>query len=255
MQTNRKLNIALLWLVFVLPVFFGNASLRAEEQSLEAVKDSAVNWVNQVRTEQGIQTLAIDSKLNEIAETHSKKMAANDLLSENDPVSGTPFERIRSSGLTDVNNLVVVAKAPDWDQLRDQLESQENLEKIISPEMTRMGVGIVSGPNGNLWLTIHMIERAITFTQFTLSQSNTVPARHSITIRGNTLYKKIRVLMVPPEGIEQKLALEHVVIPDANGDFEITLSFGISTGNFSLNFSVLQANKYKLMNSFSMDVR
>ncbi len=253
MLASRKLK-TVLWLIFVLTMFGTQAGFHADDQSPDTEIDTVLTWINHVRTQNNIKTLAIDPKLNKVALAHSRNMADHDLLAESGPVLDTPFKRIRSAGLTDINNLVVVAQAPDRNLLHGQLESQENLEKILSPEMTNAGIGAVSGPKGNLWLTIHMTERAITFTRFSLSQSNATPAKRSITIRGNTAYKKLKILMVPPEDIMQDLDLEHIVVPDSNGDFEITLSFGVSTGSFGFEFSVSEEGEYKIKNSFSMNI-
>ena len=253
MLANRKIKTAL-WLVIILAILGSHTISYADEQSPDAGIDAIAAWINQVRSQNNLQAIIIDSKLNKIAAAHSRNMADNDLLGVNDTVSGTPFERIGSAGLTDINNLVVVARASDPGLLLEQLESQESLEKILSPEMTHAGVGIESDPENNLWLTIHMTERAISFTRFRLSQSNAVPAKRSITIRGNTAYKRIKVIMFPPEGIMQDLDLEHITVPGSNGDFEIALSFGISTGCFEFEFYVLKEGEYKLKNSFSMDV-
>ncbi|MGD9157980.1 MAG: hypothetical protein PVG39_06210, partial [Desulfobacteraceae bacterium] len=166
----------------------------------------------------------------------------------------TPLERMQSSGLTDINNLVAVVKAKTIDLLPEQLESPENLSKIMSPEMTYAGIGIKEDSTGDLWLTIHMIERAITFSQFTLSQSNTTPVSRSITINGNTQYKKVRIILVPPEKSNPDLAVDRIIVPDSNNDFEITLTFGTATGSFDFEFYVRKDGVYKLKNFFTMGI-
>lgn len=242
------------WLALVLIIFFGHASVYGGEKLPENTVDTALTWINQVRTRKGFKTLSVDPRLDTVAKKHSEQMAEHSLLSASDPALGTPFERVRSAGLTDTNNLVVVAHAKNWELLKEQLESSENLSKILSPEMTTVGAGIKQDSTGGIWLTIHMSERAITFTRFTISQLSTVPAARSITIKGNTQYKKIKVMLVPPEGSNPDLAVDHVIVPDSNGDFKITLSFGNATGSFSFEFYVQKDGVYELKNSFSMDI-
>jgi hypothetical protein len=99
-----------------------------------------------------------------------------------------------------------------------------------------------------------MTERAITFTQYNLTQSNTMPVRRSITIKGNTPYKKIEVTLIPPDSLNPDLSADRIIDPDANGDFEITLTFGIATGIFDFEFYVQENGEYKLTNFISISI-
>ncbi len=251
MLIPHKFKIGFFCLIFAFIMFSGYSRLFGSEQP---PIDEVWTWVNQVRAQGQLEILYVDPQLNSVAETHSEQMAANNLLSDSNPELGTPYERIRLSGLTDINNLVAVAHAKNMDLLLKQLESPENLSKILSPEMTHGGVAVFQGSTGDLWLSIHLSERSITFTQFTLSQSNDVPASRSITISGNTLYEKIKLTVVPPEGSNPALAVDRIIFPDSGSNFEITYFFGTTTGNFSFEFSVQKDGVYILKNLFSMGV-
>ncbi|MBN2418394.1 MAG: CAP domain-containing protein [Deltaproteobacteria bacterium] len=216
------------------------------------IVDTAFAWVNQARMSEGLEALSMDPKLNRVAESLSQKMAELNILSDNDPALGAPFERMQSSGLTDINNIVAVAKAKTPDLLRRQVESAPNLLKILSPEMTHAGIGIKQDLNGHIWLTVHMTERAIALSQFTLSQSNTIPVTHSITVKGKSPYKKIEAVLVPPENTHQGLEKDHIIVPDSNGDFEVTLDFGTATGRFEVEFYVEKDGVFRLKNFFSI---
>lgn len=222
------------------------------------LNDNIVNttsiWINQYRAQNGIGKLIIDQRLSGIAETHSVKMAELDLLSDSGTALGMPFERVKSSGLTDANNLVAVAKAKNFDLLRDQLESSENHSKILSPEMTHMGIGVKQDSTGEFWLTIHMAERAISFTQFILGQSYTEDAQRSILIKGNSSYKKIKVILTSTDTLNPDANIDHIIIPQPNGDFEVTLGFGEETGSCKFEFYVEKDGVYKLKNIFNMNI-
>lgn len=224
------------------------------QQSEKNIIDTTSAWINKCSSQKGIEALIIDQKLNSIAETHSNKMAELSVLSDSSKELGTPFERIKSAGLTDVNNLVVVAREKNIDLLQDQLKSPENLLKILSPDLTHMGIGVKQDSGGEFWLTIHMSERAITFNEFILSQSYTEDARRSITIRGNSPYKKIKVILVSPEGLNPKVDAERVITPQGNGDLEITFNFGEATGSFNFEFYVEKDSAYRLTNFFNMNI-
>ena len=138
----RKFKVISFWLPFALILLTLNAAPYGGQEMSDNIADMALTWVNQVRTQEGLEKLTIDPGLNRIAETHSENMAEHNMLSDSNPTLGTPFDRIKSSGLTDTNNLVAVAQAKTWDLLRQQLESRENISKILSPEMTHAGIGI-----------------------------------------------------------------------------------------------------------------
>ena len=144
------------------------------------------------------------------------------------------------------------SKAKTWNLILEQLESSENLSKILFPEMTHAGIGIEQDMTGDLWLTIHMTERIITFTQFTLNQSNTTPAERSITIKGNTSHKKVEISLVPPENSNPDLAVNRIITSDSNGNFEITLTLGTTTGNFDFEFYIEKDGVCKLKNFFTL---
>ncbi|MBN1907788.1 MAG: CAP domain-containing protein [Deltaproteobacteria bacterium] len=224
------------------------------QQIPDNIVDTVLTSINQIRSQNGLEILIVDQKLNMVAEAHSIKMAELDILSESNTALGTPFERIKSAGLTDVNNLVVVSSAKNIDLLRNQLESPENLLKILSPEMTNMGIGVKQDSAGEFWLTIHMSERAITFSEFTLSQSYTEDARRSITIKGNSSYGKIKVVFASTETLNPKVDVDQIIRPQPNGDFEVTLKFGEATGSFYFEFYVEKDGVYKLMNFFNISI-
>ncbi|GEM_PF-2857248 len=246
---KRYLNIPLLFIMLYLCVMPCEG-----QQSEKNIIDTTSTWINQRRSQKGIEALIIDQKLNSIAETHSNKMAELAVLSDSSKELGTPFERIKSAGLTDVNNLVVVAREKNIDLLQDQLQSPENLLKILSPDMTHIGIGVKKDSGGEFWLTIHMSERAISFNEFILSQSYTEDARRSITIKGNSPYKKIKLILASARGLDPKVDAERVITPQSNGDLEITLNFGEATGNFNFEFYVEKDSAYRLTNFFNMNI-
>lgn len=253
MFTHRNFNMKFFQTVLVLIIFSGYATLCRGQQLPDNIVDTTLKWINQARAREGLKIISIDPRLNKIAKTHSKNMIEHNLLSDSNPALGTPFERIQSSGLTDTGNLVAVARAKTLKLLLEQLEAPENLAKILSREMTHAGIGIEKDSNGDLWLTVHMTERAITFTQFTLSQSNTTPATRSITIKGNTRYKKVEVVLIPPEDSNPDLAVDRIIVPNSSGDFETALTFETETGIFEFEFYVQKDGTYKLKNFFTMD--
>ncbi len=252
MKMFRRLYMYSFWLPFVLIIFSGNVSLYAEQEVPENIADTVTAWINNTRSLKGLEKLSVDPRLNRAAVSHSEKMSEYNILSDSGSDLGTPLDRLKSLGLTDINSLVAVAKAETPELLLKQLESPENISKILSSEMTNMGVGVKRDTNGGLWLTVHMTERAVAFTQFTLSKTDTDPAGHSITVKGNTPYNKIEVVLIPLDKTNPDLAVDRVITPDANRCFEVTLYLGTETGSFDFEFYVEKDGGYQLKNIFSL---
>jgi hypothetical protein len=241
--------------VFILLIMFYVHAMPCEGQQVpDNFVDKTLTWINQYRSQKDIEKLIIDQKLNRIAEEHSVKMAELGVLSDSSMELGTPFERIKASGLTYANNLVAVAKAKNLDLLRPQLESSLNLLKILSSEMTHVGIGVKQDSTGEFWLTIHMSEHAITFTQFIISQSDMEDAHRSIAIKGNTTYEKIKVILASPGTLNPEVNVDHIIVPESDGDFEITLNLSAITGSCDFEFYVQKDGVYKLTNFFNMNI-
>ena len=254
MPIFKKNKMSFLWLALITVMFFGNVMVYGEQQLSDDIAGKTLELINLNRVSAGFKTLSVDPRLNKIAEKHVENMAENNTLAGSNAALETPFEKLRSSGLTDINNLIVVARAETFDLLKEQLESEVNLSKLLSSEMTHVGIGVTLDSAGELWLAIYMTERAITLTHFTLSQSDTNPVSHSITIKGNTAYKNIRLVLVPPEDLKTNLVADRILHPDSNGNFETDLNLGTMTGSFDFEFYVEINGVYKLKNFFNMGI-
>nr|WP_320012397.1 CAP domain-containing protein [uncultured Desulfobulbus sp.] len=238
------------WLAFF--VFLGLGNVQAQESQQE-LADKVYTWVNQQREGNSLSTLEVDSRLQTVARAHSQAMHKQNLVAATGPTFDSPEDRIKASGLTEVDTLVVVAKGASWEELVTQLGQEENLQVLLSPAMTHIGVGVTEDGE-NYWLTVQLVERRITFGTFTFTQTSSIPIRRSLEITGSSDQQKIKVVVIAPGASSTQVASEHVLTPDATGAFDEVLSLGSATGDFQFQFSCLRGDSYTLKHAFTLEV-
>jgi hypothetical protein len=182
-------------------------------------------------------------------------MMQKQILTEGEPHFKTPYERAKQERITDLNHLVVVFSVDDVNDLKRQFELKEVIaEKLSNKRMTHLGVGVATDPQGTKWVTIHMLERAVTFTQFSLEASSGVFEKKSIRMEGRTLYEKINVNMTFLGPTEPEKAVTKIETPDLSGAFSLMFNFTFGPGNYQFSFSILSGAGYRETNRFSIEV-
>lgn len=219
-------------------------------------ENAIVEVVNTLRVDEAIPELKLDPLLNQVAEEHSQDMALKKVLDIGPPVYQTPFERASAKRLTDLNNLVVVAKAYNLQALKDFIQSDKSAEgKLLSPHMTHIGVGISSSGDGMKWLTIHMVERAIKFTKFMLETRSGVAPGKSITVYGVTTAEKVKAAMFLGQGPDTvEYETTKTTIPDSKGRFLMNFDLDLGKGEYGFIFWVHENKGYTKSNYFDIKV-
>lgn len=222
---------------------------------MTAEENVIVELVNTLRTEHGIPEVTIDPLLTQVAAEHSQDMAVKKIVDDGPPVYQPPFERALSKRLSDMNHLVVVA-AGTMDVLKHVIQSDTGaMDKLLSPGMTHAGVKIFSAGDDMRWLTIHMLERVITFTNFKLETSSGVAPGKSITIQGITPVDKVKVDMIfgqePDAEVSDKTK---IVLPDSTQNFSVSFDFDLGDGQYGFLFRVYENGKYRKTNYFDIKV-
>ena len=152
---------------------------------LTTEEKSVLQLANNLRGKYSLPKLQVDSLLNQVAKAHSQDMAARKIPDSGPPEYETPFQRARKKRLTDLGNVVVVAKGNSLEDLQAFLQTdQAALQNLLSPQLTHIGIGIVPAQDNTIWLTIHMVERVITFSEFKLKRLSGVVPRRFISING-----------------------------------------------------------------------
>jgi hypothetical protein len=223
---------------------------------MTAEENAIVELVNALRTEHGMPAVTIDPLLNQVAGDHSQDMAGKKIVDDGPPVYQTPFERAVSKRLSDMNHLVVVA-AGTLDALKHFVQSDTGaIEKLLSPAMTHAGIKIFSAGDEVRWLTIHMLERVITFTNFKLETGSGVAPGKSITIYGVTAVDKVKVDMIfGQEPDADAYDKTKIVMPDAKRNFSVSFDFDLGDGQYGFLFRVYENGQYRKSNYFDITVK
>ena len=129
------------------------AGLTAQEQQL-------VNLVNQERTSRGLPALKVDMTLVKTARMKSSDMVRNNYFAHQSPTYGSPFDLMRSQGVSYRAAGENLAGAPTVESAhRNLMNSPGHRANILNSRFTHVGIGIVSGGPYGLMVTQHFVGR------------------------------------------------------------------------------------------------
>ena len=126
-----------------------------------------VEMVNAARAEAGLVPLGIDEDLADTARAHSLEMRDKKYFAHESPTESlkTPLDRYRAS-IGDTPRTVAENIFHSWGgsprtvQPSDVRTAHDALMKspghrknILTPNLTRIGIGFIVNPNGDLWIT------------------------------------------------------------------------------------------------------
>lgn len=115
------------------------APLTAQEQQM-------IDLVNQERTKAGVNALAADMRLVKVARMKSLDMIKNNYFGHQSPVYGSPFDLLKSQGITyrtageNIAGNSSVANAHT-----SLMNSAGHRANILNPNYSKIGIGIVAG--------------------------------------------------------------------------------------------------------------
>lgn len=125
--------------------------LPQKNQTSDAYEREVVRLVNKERTSRGLNELTYDWQLSRVARYKSADMSQNNYFSHTSPTYGSPFEMIKSFGIsyrTAGENIARGQKSPKavvdaW------MNSQGHRANILNKSYTKIGVGYEE--NGKYW--------------------------------------------------------------------------------------------------------
>jgi hypothetical protein len=124
-----------------------------------AAEAQLVQLINQARTQQGLQPLAVDDRLTEAARKHTELMVQNKSLAHQFPGEPPPQTRMTNEGLpsdADAENVVLnQTVAGAYDAL---MHSPPHRANILDPDYNAIGVGVLRSGD-NLWVTEDFVRR------------------------------------------------------------------------------------------------
>ena len=121
------------------------------DTTVTAFENEVIRLVNKIRQENGLKSLSANWELSRVARYKSQDMVDNRYFAHNSPVYGTPFQMIKSFGIsyrTAGENIAYGYKTPQA-VVDGWMNSSGHRANILNSSYTQIGVGYVA--NGNYW--------------------------------------------------------------------------------------------------------
>lgn len=122
-----------------------------QSDQLNAYEQQVVELTNNERVERGLEPLKIDVELSKMAREKSRDMSANGYFSHTSPNYGSPFDMMKSWGITYNHageNIARGQRTPE-EVVNGWMNSEGHRANILNPDFTHIGVGYIE--NGNYW--------------------------------------------------------------------------------------------------------
>ena len=106
--------------------------------------------VNVERTKMGLSSLVWDSKLADVARSHSRDMAERNFFSHTNPDGKSPFDRLKSFGISysrAAENIAAGQGSPE-DVVKSWMNSAGHRENILNASFSKLGVGYHKSDSG-----------------------------------------------------------------------------------------------------------
>ena len=121
------------------------------DDSVTAYENEVIRLVNVERSKQGLKSLDSDWQLSRVARYKSQDMRDNGYFSHTSPTYGSPFEMMKSFGIsyrTAGENIAKGQKTPKA-VVNAWMNSSGHRANILNSSFTKIGVGYVA--NGSYW--------------------------------------------------------------------------------------------------------
>ena len=120
-------------------------------QSVLSYESEVIRLVNEVRRENGLKALTANWELSRVARYKSQDMLNKGYFSHTSPTYGTPFQMIRSFGLSyrSAGENIAYGQRTPQAVVNAWMNSSGHRANILSSSYTQIGVGYVA--NGHYW--------------------------------------------------------------------------------------------------------
>ncbi len=121
------------------------------DSSVLAYEKEVVRLVNEERVKNGLRELTYDWELSRVARIKSQDMRDNRYFSHTSPTYGSPFNMMRSFGITyrSAGENIAKGQATPAAVVNAWMNSSGHRANILSPSFTHIGVGYVA--DGKYW--------------------------------------------------------------------------------------------------------
>jgi uncharacterized protein YkwD len=114
-----------------------------------------VRLVNEARAAKGLAPLTLDPKLVQVAAGHSTQMAGKAKMAHDGIGDGAPHDRIIAAApkaARTAENVAMGQQTPA-EVMQGWMDSPPHRKNILDPKLTRIGVEVVTGPDGRPYWT------------------------------------------------------------------------------------------------------
>ncbi len=120
-------------------------------QAVSSFEKEVIRLTNQERTKKGLKPLTEDWQLSRVARYKSQDMKNNNYFSHTSPVYGSPFDMMKSFGISyrsAAENIAKGQRTPS-EVVNAWMNSSGHRANILNSSYTKIGVGYVG--SGNYW--------------------------------------------------------------------------------------------------------
>lgn len=128
-----------------------NNKTNTQNNQLSQYEQQVVDLTNEERAKHGLSPLKVDLELSKVAHEKSRDMSANGYFSHNSPTYGSPFDMMKSWGISYSSAGENIAKGQRTPQevVNAWMNSEGHRANILNKSFTHIGVGYVA--QGNVW--------------------------------------------------------------------------------------------------------
>ena len=121
------------------------------DASVLSFEKEVVRLVNEIRKQNGLRELTYDWQLSRVARIKSEDMRDNKYFSHTSPTYGSPFQMMKSFGITyrSAGENIARGQATPQAVVNAWMNSSGHRANILNPSFTHIGVGYA--PNGRYW--------------------------------------------------------------------------------------------------------
>ena len=122
-----------------------------EDAAVTQYEQEVIRLVNEIRAQNGLGALTYNWELSRVARYKSQDMVDNRYFSHTSPTYGTPFQMIRSFGLSyrSAGENIAYGQRTPQAVVNAWMNSSGHRANILSSSYTQIGVGYVA--NGHYW--------------------------------------------------------------------------------------------------------
>ncbi len=121
-----------------------------QNSSLNAFEQEVINLTNQEREKNGLAPFKANIELSSVARTKSQDMIDKNYFDHQSPTYGSPFEMMKSFGISYRTAGENIAKGQRTAQqvVNGWMNSEGHRKNILNPNFTEIGVGYAVSPSG-----------------------------------------------------------------------------------------------------------